>query len=44
MLNEEGRLIIEASDFEDSNLGCFQSYLRTICDEVKANPVHRYEY
>ncbi|RPD53111.1 hypothetical protein L227DRAFT_604744 [Lentinus tigrinus ALCF2SS1-6] len=33
MLNEEGRLIIDASDFEESNLGCFQSRLRTICDE-----------
>ena len=34
MLNEEGRLVIDASDFCDSNLGCFQSCLRTSFDEV----------
>ncbi|KAI0715769.1 hypothetical protein C8T65DRAFT_572876 [Cerioporus squamosus] len=34
MLNEEGRLIIDAADFEESNHGCFQSCLRTIYDEV----------
>ena len=34
MLNEEGRLVIDSSDFCDSNLGCFQSYLRISFDEV----------
>ncbi|KAI0366154.1 hypothetical protein BV20DRAFT_1055891 [Pilatotrama ljubarskyi] len=33
MLNEEGRLIVDAADFRHSNLGCFQSRLRTLYDE-----------
>ncbi|EIW57195.1 uncharacterized protein TRAVEDRAFT_29382, partial [Trametes versicolor FP-101664 SS1] len=35
MLNEEGRLIVDAADFHDSNLGCFQSCLRTLYDEER---------
>ncbi|TBU44315.1 hypothetical protein BD309DRAFT_862598, partial [Dichomitus squalens] len=46
MLNEEGRLIIDASDFCDSNLGCFQSCLRTLCDEENGtvSPGEDYAY
>ncbi|KAI0331816.1 hypothetical protein GY45DRAFT_546078 [Cubamyces sp. BRFM 1775] len=33
MLNEEGRLIVDAADLEDANPGCFQSRLRTLYDE-----------
>ncbi|KAI0661821.1 hypothetical protein C8Q70DRAFT_680100 [Cubamyces menziesii] len=33
MLNEEGRLIVDAGDLEDANPGCFQSRLRRLYDE-----------
>ncbi|KAI0635567.1 hypothetical protein C8Q77DRAFT_577303 [Trametes polyzona] len=39
MLNEEGRLIVDAADFCDSNLGCFQYLLRTLYDEVNGPPL-----
>ena len=35
MLNEEGRLIIDAEDFVDSSLGCFQYRLRKLYDEAR---------